>query len=284
MPELPEVETTARGILPHIEGQVIARVIIRQRKLRFPIPLDLEKILQGVTITKVKRVAKYLLLESSSGTLILHLGMSGTLRIFTQYQPPKKHDHVDIEFANHKILRFNDPRRFGSLLWTMDEPLSHPLLKSCGVEPLTKQFSGHYLWSITREKKISIKALLMNHKMVSGIGNIYATEALHASGIFPDLSAHLVTLEKCHDLVKSIKDILKLAIKRGGTTLKDFTDSTGKPGYFANQLKVYGRAGLPCFTCRTTLDSMIIAQRSTVYCPCCQFDVPLLQSRIFRQV
>jgi formamidopyrimidine-DNA glycosylase len=270
MPELPEVETTLRGITPHIDQQTIAKVIVRQPRLRWPISTEMPQDLLGQTIISLTRRAKYLLLTTHAGTLAIHLGMSGTLRILTQHQAPGKHDHVDLIFAHGKILRFMDPRRFGAFLWIKDNPEQHPLLHHLGVEPLHKDFSAKYLWNKTRGKSITIKSLLMDSKIVVGIGNIYAAEALFMARIHPTTPANSLTIKRLANLVIAIKQILRHAIKKGGTTLKDFTDSNGKPGYFATQLKVYGRDGLPCVICRARLHLVKIGQRSTVYCKRCQ--------------
>ncbi len=270
MPELPEVETTLRGILPHIKQQTIAKVVVRQHRLRWPVPSHLHQVLLGKTITDIERRAKYLLIKIPGGSILIHLGMSGHLRILMKEHPPNKHDHIDIIFLNHKILRFADPRRFGAFLWIAGDPHEHLLLKNLGIEPLMKNFSGKYLYAKAQGRTMPIKSLLMDNKIVTGIGNIYATEALFAAGIHPRAPAQSLSLEQFNSLTKSIKKILRHAIKKGGTTLKDFINSDGKPGYFSNQLKAYGRAGLPCIICDTKLQSMKIGQRSTVYCKQCQ--------------
>lgn len=270
MPELPEVETTRCGILPHIIQKTISKIVVRQYQLRWRIPANVQQILPGKTIIKVERRAKYLLLKTQGGTILIHLGMSGHLRVLAEGVPPNKHDHVDLVFQNKKILRFTDPRRFGAFLWLEGDPQQHALLKNLGLEPLTKSFTGKYLWLQTRNSKIPIKSLLMNNKVVTGVGNIYAAEALFAAGIHPTTPTKLLSRERLELLVQAIKKILRHAVRRGGTTLKDFINSEGKPGYFSNQLKVYGRAGQPCVVCHTTLESMQIGQRSTVYCKHCQ--------------
>lgn len=270
MPELPEVETTLRGILPHIEQQTIVKTIVREHRLRWAIPTNLAQILLGKSIVNVARRAKYLLLNLHDGTIIIHLGMSGCLRILTNDAPPNKHDHVDIVLHNKKILRFTDPRRFGAFLWVEGNPHCHPLLKNLGIEPLTKNFTGRYLWQQAKNRSVSIKSFLMDNKIVTGIGNIYATEALFAAGIHPATPANSLSIACLEKLANTSKQILRFAIKRGGTTLKDFINSDGQPGYFSNQLKVYGRRGLPCLTCNRPLQLMQIGQRSTVYCECCQ--------------
>lgn len=270
MPELPEVETTLRGIAPYIQHQIITDVIVRKHQLRWPIPTNIKQLLVGQSILDLQRRGKYLLLQTEQHIVIIHLGMSGVLRIFTS-EPPKadKHDHVDILFNNNTILRFTDPRRFGALL-LMHKNSEHTLLKNLGVEPLSKNFNAKYLWSKARNKKVSIKSFLMNHHIVTGIGNIYATEALFAAKIDPTIPAKSLTFIQIKVLVKHIKKILQKAIKRGGTTLKDFLNSNGKPGYFSNHLKVYGREGLPCVICNTTIQTKKIGQRTTAYCKRCQ--------------
>jgi formamidopyrimidine-DNA glycosylase len=269
MPELPEVETTLRGIEPYIIGNTVQAVVIRHYGLRWPIPHDLPEKLQGQVIQQVKRRAKYLLLETQTGSAILHLGMSGRLQVLNQARSAQKHDHVDIQFANQIILRFTDPRRFGALLWT-ENTATHPLLQQLGVEPFDPTFSGKYLWLRAQNKKISIKSFIMDNKIVVGVGNIYAAESLFLAGITPMVPAQSISLDQFQQLAKSIKLILRQAIKQGGTTLKDFMNSEGKPGYFSQSLKVYGRAGLPCFQCGTLLTLVRIGQRSTVFCQRCQ--------------
>jgi len=271
MPELPEVETTLRGISSHILHQKIKQVTVRHHGLRWPIPHNVANILKNKIIQQTKRRAKYLLLETAQGTLILHLGMSGSLRILSRSTVPAgKHDHFDIEFANQKILRFTDPRRFGAILWTEEDPFLHPLLKTLGPEPLDRAFSGYYLWQRAQGKKTPIKSFLMNNKIVVGVGNIYAAESLFAAGIHPEALAEKVSLARYEKLATAVKKILRKAIKHGGTTLKDFVDSDGKPGYFRLQLQVYGRDQLPCFHCNTMLKAICLAQRTTVFCEKCQ--------------
>ena len=270
MPELPEVETTVRGILPHIKQQTIARVVVREHRLRWPVTPNIQSILQNQVIDDVLRRAKYLLFKTASGTLILHLGMSGHLRVLTENARVGKHDHIDIVFFNKKILRFTDPRRFGACLWVEGDPNHHTLLRHLGVEPLTQNLSGKYLLKCAQNRKIPIKTFIMDNKIVTGIGNIYAAEALFEANIHPKKPARSLSLIQWNKLVKAIKKILKNAIQRGGTTLKDFLNSDGKPGYFSNQLQVYGRANLPCVKCKNTLKSIKLGQRSTVYCIKCQ--------------
>lgn len=270
MPELPEVETTLRGIKPHVAGQSIKEIIVRFPTLRWPIPKQLNKLLKNQPLLNLRRRGKYLLFEFTPGTLILHLGMSGRLRVLTEALPPKKHDHVDIVFTNGTYLRFTDPRRFGALLFTKDDPNDHPLLKHLGPEPLTAKFTGNYLYTKAEGRKIPLKSFIMDSKIVTGVGNIYATEALFAAKIKPHKPAGKVSLEQYQALAASIKMILKQAITKGGTTLKDFMKSDGSPGYFSIELQVYGKSGKPCPRCSTTLTASRLGQRSTVYCSACQ--------------
>lgn len=270
MPELPEVETTLNGVNPHILKGKIAKIVIRQARLRWPIPNAVKILLPGQIIRNTRRRGKYMLLETAAGTLILHLGMSGSLRILTTETPPQKHDHVDIIFSNQICLRFRDPRRFGAILWTTKDPLTHPLLADLGPEPLEPGFSGKYLSQRAQNKKVPVKSFIMDSKIVVGVGNIYAAEALFAAGIHPEKAAGKVSPAHYDALVKAIKKILKAAIKQGGTTLKDFVNSDGKKGYFSIQLKAYGRGGLPCIECKTPLTEIRQGQRSTVYCSKCQ--------------
>jgi formamidopyrimidine-DNA glycosylase len=276
MPELPEVETTLRGLKPHLEGQIIQGMVIRHTKLRWPIPLHLKTTVRQRQVHQLSRRGKYLLLHVDNGTIIMHLGMSGSLRLLTQMTPAQSHDHMDILLANNQVLRYTDPRRFGTILWTAENPQEHRLLNTLGVEPLSKDFTAQYLQQKTIGRSTPIKSWIMNSKMVTGIGNIYATEALFLASIHPITPSRTLTDRQYHQLVLSIKKILRLAIKKGGTTLKDFVDSTGKPGYFAQQLKVYGRSGLPCVQCNTVLHAFMLQQRTTVVCSVCQPQNPPL--------
>ncbi|WP_027149769.1 bifunctional DNA-formamidopyrimidine glycosylase/DNA-(apurinic or apyrimidinic site) lyase [Methylobacter tundripaludum] len=270
MPELPEVETTCRGIAPHIEGQIIKQVIIRQPKLRWPVPETLSQTLTGLSIQSVSRRAKYLLFSTTSGTVLLHLGMSGSLRIMSTDQTVGKHDHIDFIFNDGTILRFNDPRRFGAVLWTTEPAEEHQLLKNLGPEPLLPDFNGELLYSLSRNRKIAVKSFIMDSHIVVGVGNIYANEALFMAGIQPTRQAGKVSLARYQKLAECIRVVLQQAIQQGGTTLRDFVNEAGKPGYFQQQLKVYGRAGLPCVGCNQPLTEIRIANRSTVFCGGCQ--------------
>lgn len=270
MPELPEVETIMQGLIPHIKGLTIQQVIIRQPQLRWPVPLDLNDQLQQQKIIHLSRRGKYLLIQMATGTLIIHLGMSGSLRVLPQDSPPTRHDHLDIILSDNKLLRYNDPRRFGAILMTEDNPETHTLLKSLGPEPLDPLFNGAWLKKAALKRQVAIKPFIMNSKIVTGIGNIYAAEALFLAKIHPLTEAGKLTQQQCEQLVKSIKEVLQSAISQGGTTLKDFVNSDGKPGYFSQKLHVYGRTNLPCTTCGSPLQSLLLGQRSTVFCGQCQ--------------
>ncbi len=269
MPELPEVEVSKQGISPWLLGHTVTRVVVRTPSLRWPIPSEIQQLV-GCPIERVERRAKYLLLYSTLGTAILHLGMSGRLRILPIGAAVEKHDHVDIELDNGKLLRLNDARRFGALLWTRDAPETHPLLAALGPEPLTAAFHGEYLYQRCRRKHSAIKPWLMDNHLVVGVGNIYANESLFASGIDPRRGASTLSLEECERLVVEVKAVLERAIRQGGTTLKDFTRADGRPGYFVQELQVYGRAGQACVRCGHPLEELRQGQRTTVYCPVCQ--------------
>ena len=270
MPELPEVETIMRGLSPHLEGLIIQEVIIRQAQLRWSIPAHLNAFLKQQKILGLRRRGKYLLIQVTTGTLIIHLGMSGSLRLLQHFTLPGRHDHVDIVLSDNKRLRYNDPRRFGAILIAEGDPFHHGLLQSLGIEPLDPNFNGNYLKQAALRRRVSIKSFIMNSKIVTGIGNIYAAEALFLAQIHPLTEAGQLSQEQCDRLIQSIKDVLQAAILQGGTSLKDFVNSEGKPGYFSQKLKVYGRAGLPCLICNTPLQSIQLGQRGTVFCKCCQ--------------
>lgn len=270
MPELPEVETTCNGIAPLITGCEIAELILRTGKLRWPLDAGLCRTLPGQTVKAVTRRAKYLLLECDNGSLILHLGMSGSLRVVEAGATENKHDHIDLIFTNGLCLRFNDPRKFGALLWCTGEPAEHPLLAGLGPEPLSESLSGDYLWKASRKRKIAVKPFIMDQKLVVGVGNIYASEALFRAGIRPDLAAGKVSRDRYRKLSAAIKEILVEAIKAGGTTIADFRQADGKPGYFEQQLRVYGREGEPCPNCGRSIKCVRLGQRSTYFCCDCQ--------------
>ena len=270
MPELPEVETTRRGIAPWVEGRVVEVVTVRQYSLRWPIPDYLGSRLEGQQFLRTDRRGKYLLLETGAGCLLVHLGMSGSLRLVERDVESGKHDHLDISLDSGKILRYHDPRRFGAVLWVEGAPLSHPLLASLGPEPLSDDFSASYLYERARKRSVPIKSFVMDSKVVVGVGNIYANEALFMAGILPTRKAGSISRARMAVLVAKIKAVLERAIRSGGTTLRDFVGGDGKPGYFAQELQVYGRGGQPCHLCQLPLIEIRIGQRSTVYCRKCQ--------------
>ena len=276
MPELPEVETTLRGLSPHLSGQCIKQIIIRNPHLRWPIPANLPGILRKQTIRSLHRRAKYLLLQCDSGTLILHLGMSGSLRVLPDYTPAEKHDHFDLILENGTLMRLRDPRRFGAVLWHPEpagnqrDIAQHPLLAQLGPEPLLEDFDAQYLYAATRKRRAAIKQVIMDSHVVVGVGNIYASESLFHAGIRPQLAACKLSLARCARLVQTIRETLSASIAQGGSTLRDFTDSDGKPGYFQQNYFVYGRTGEACRTCGTKIRQIVQGQRSTFYCPVCQ--------------
>lgn len=269
MPELPEVETTRRGIAPYCEGQTISRVTVRNSNLRWPVPEDLAQRLEGQIIRSVDRRAKYLFLNLDEGSVIVHLGMSGSLRVITDTTPPLTHDHIELALATGATLRFNDPRRFGCWLWSDSAP-SHPLIANLGPEPLSADFNGPMLFRLSRSKQTPVKSFIMDNHVVVGVGNIYANEALFKAGIHPKRKAGRISLDRYHRLAEAIRETLSAAILMGGTTLRDFVNSDGKPGYFAQSLLVYGRTGEPCKECGAPLKEIRMNNRSTVYCPRCQ--------------
>jgi formamidopyrimidine-DNA glycosylase len=270
MPELPEVETTRRGIAPHVEGKIVSNIIVRQAKLRWPISPEISNLLPGLTIKQVTRRAKYLLIGTDKGTLIIHLGMSGSLRVINANTPAEKHEHIDIIFNDDKCLRYKDPRRFGCLLWSSEPIEEHKLIKHLGPEPLSNDFDIADFYLKAKSKRVPIKSLIMDGHIVVGVGNIYASEALFLSGIHPKRAANNISKERLMRLVIAIKDILAQAIEQGGTTLKDFVNSEGNPGYFQQTLNVYGRAKQPCTRCKNPIKQIVIGQRSTFYCSNCQ--------------
>ena len=303
MPELPEVETTRRGLAPHLEGRRVIGVTLRRPDLRWPIPPEIEMLLPSQTIVSIRRRAKYLLMDTAAGSALWHLGMSGSLRVLAADTPVRAHDHVDVVIAGDaaasaaaptpalprsrgreqsvrgselnahvgemRVLRFNDPRRFGCLLW---QPLgeTHELLRGLGPEPLSDDFSGELLFERSRGRKVPVKAFLMDQKIVVGVGNIYAAEALFAAGVSPLRAAGKVSRERYDAIATEIRRILTYAIARGGTTLRDFISPDGAPGYFEQELSAYGRGGEPCPRCGRPLKQAMLAQRATVWCGHCQ--------------
>lgn len=271
MPELPEVETTCRGIRPHITGKTIAKVIIRQNQLRWPVTEKLAESLPGQIIQNVDRRAKYLLLKTNKAdTIMIHLGMSGSLRIVNTECAPGKHDHVDFVFSHDTVLRYNDTRRFGAIMLTSNPIHLHQLVFSLGPEPLSDEFTGKHLFDLSKNRKSRIKSFIMDSHNVVGVGNIYASESLFMAGIHPARQAGRISLKRYEKLSECIKQVLQQAIEQGGTTLRDFVNEQGKPGYFQQSLSVYGRAGEACIQCSSAIKQMKIAQRASFYCSSCQ--------------
>lgn len=269
MPELPEVETTRRGIQPHIQGKTVSGVVIRQPKLRWPIPAGLPELLRRRKLRTIGRRGKYLLLHFNNGCLLMHLGMSGSLRILPASTPPDRHDHFDLVFGQ-QCLRLHDPRRFGAVLWAEEAVEKHPLIAHLGPEPLSEAFSAEYLFRRSRKRKVTVKQFIMDGKTVVGVGNIYANEALFRAGILPTRSCGSISRKRYERLVPAIKEILATAIECGGTTLQDFVQSDGKPGYFAQKLQIYGRDGEACPGCGQKIRHTTLGQRSSYYCNRCQ--------------
>ncbi len=268
MPELPEVEVSRLGVSPFLVGNTITKVEIRERRMRWPIPEDVS-LVEGQQVLSVRRRAKYLLIDTDKGSLILHLGMSGKLRVIDEATPVVKHDHVDIVLNTGKCLRFNDPRRFGAVLFQLPEA-TLPLFEHLGPEPLTEDFDDNRLFTLSRKRKGPVKNFIMDNAIVVGVGNIYANEALFLAGIDPRRAAGNISAQRYQMLTQTIKQVLAKAIEQGGTTLKDFAQTDGKPGYFAQHLAVYGRKGEPCDVCGKPIQNKIIGQRNTFFCVQCQ--------------
>lgn len=269
MPELPEVETTRRGLVPHVLGQKVTAVRIYDRRLRWPVPGDLAKKLVGSVVDSIDRRSKYLLFRTTAGVLIVHLGMTGSLRLYEHAPPRRPHDHVDIRFGNGRVLRYHDPRRFGAMLWSATHD-THALLARLGPEPLEAAFTADYLHGALRRRTGAIKPALMNSDVVVGVGNIYASEALFRAGIRPTLRANRLAKTRCERLIVAVRETLSAAIARGGSTLRDYVDSDGRAGNFQLDYFVYGRAGQPCRVCGTRIRATRQAGRATTYCPTCQ--------------
>ena len=267
MPELPEVETTLKGIKPFVNEQKIARLIVRQGSLRWPVTEGIDSIVKGQTIIALSRRAKYLIMQLERGSMLVHLGMSGSLRVVTANAEWRKHDHIELQLVNGACLRYHDPRRFGSWLWCLSD---HPQLANLGPEPLSNDFNGGLLWRKAKGRKIAVKPFIMDNKIVVGVGNIYASEALFRSGIRPDRPAGKISKQRYEVLGGHIKGVLSAAIEQGGTTLLDFVNSSGEPGYFQQTLAVYGRGSKGCVTCAGVLKEIRLGQRSSVFCPQCQ--------------
>lgn len=270
MPELPEVETTRRGIAPLVAGREVIAVTVRETRMRQPVPADLAALLTGQVLLDVERRAKYLLFRFVEGTLIVHLGMSGSLRIVPPATPFKKHDHIEIRFAGDRRLRFHDPRRFGLMIWTPDEIQAHALIAHLGPEPWDQRFDARYLHAGARHRRAAVKNYIMDGRIVVGVGNIYASEALYRARVHPKRAAGRVSLARYTLIVDAIREVLTEAIEVGGTTLRDFVKSDGEPGYFRLQLNVYGRTGEACPNCGDAIRQAVIGQRSSFYCPRCQ--------------
>ena len=270
MPELPEVETTRRGIASVVTGQAITTVTVRDRRLRWPIPAGFENAVAGRRILGVERRAKYLLLRTDGGTLLIHLGMSGSLRAVDGGPPARLHDHVELGLANGMLLRFNDPRRFGSFHYVTGDVSQHPLLATLGPEPLAEDFTAELLFRRSRRRKVAVKQFIMDAHVVVGVGNIYASEALFRAGIRPGRAAGRLTLADCGRLVQAIRNVLAAAIESGGTTLRDYVNAAGLPGYFRQRLFVYERRDQPCRRCSTAIRARVQGGRATYWCPKCQ--------------
>jgi formamidopyrimidine-DNA glycosylase len=270
MPELPEVETTRRGLVAHMEGVRIDHAVVRERRMRLPIPRALPQCVAGLTIRALTRRAKYLLLDCGAGTLIVHLGMSGRLWLVDKDTPVEKHDHFDLVLANGKVVRLRDPRRFGLVLWQTGDVLRHPLLASLGPEPLSADFNGAALYNVTRKRGAAIKLVIMDSHVVVGVGNIYASEALFRAGISPRVAARRLTRERCDVLANTIRETLSEAIVAGGSSIRDYVGSDGMAGNFQSHFAVYDREGQPCNRCGTTIKRLQQGQRSTFYCRQCQ--------------
>ena len=270
MPELPEVETTLRGIAPYLTGTRIIRLLVRDRRLRLPISEEIEKRVEGQRVLGLRRRGKYLLVELHAGTLLIHLGMSGSLRILPSDTPAGKHDHLDLILDSGRCLRLRDPRRFGVFLWTPEPPEGHTLLRRLGPEPLEDMFDGDYLHALSRGRRSAVKAFVMDGTVVVGVGNIYANESLFMAGIHPARTCSRVGRDRYRRLAAAIKQVLTSAIEQGGTSLRDFVQEDGSPGYFSFALQVYGQAGKPCPGCGEPIHQRRIGQRSSFFCPRCQ--------------
>lgn len=270
MPELPEVETTRRGIAPHVTGRRVVRIDVYDSRLRWPVPADLDALMRGRTIDRVDRRSKYLLLHAGESALLVHLGMTGTLRVFRDPPPRRAHDHIDIVLDDGALLRYRDPRRFGAMLWIPASHRGHPLLDALGPEPFDARFDAGYLWRTTRTRRAAIKLVLMDNHVVTGVGNIYANEALFRAGIHPAAHANRLSKARLHCLVVAVRDVLNAAIAKGGSTLRDFVGSDGASGYFQLEYFVYAREGEPCRACGTRVRQMRQGARSSFYCPRCQ--------------
>ena len=270
MPELPEVETTVNGIRPYLQDHIIAKLLIRERRLRWPVEPSLEEKVEGERILRLYRRGKYIAIELARGGMIINLGMSGSMRVLLEPAPPQKHDHFDIVNQHGQVIRYRDPRKFGCLLYSEGEIYNHPRLVGLGVEPLTDEFDGSLLYLKSRTRNVAVKTFIMDAAIVVGVGNIYASEALFLSGIHPLRKCSRISRPRYNMLAGSIRDVLEKAIAKGGTTLQDFVGVDGSPGYFEQKLRVYGRQGKPCYRCSMVIKKRVIGQRSTYYCSACQ--------------
>jgi formamidopyrimidine-DNA glycosylase len=271
MPELPEVETTRRGLLPHVVGRRIANVVVRNPNLRWPVPRDLAKRLRGEEVLDIRRRGKYLLFDCPHGHLLVHLGMSGRLSLVPAQSPARLHDHVDLELEGDGLLRLTDPRRFGAMLWIgARAEAKHALLAGLGLEPFGPEFGGAALHRLARGRKVAVKQFLMNSRMVTGVGNIYASEALHEAGVHPLRGTGRISAARWERIAAAIRSTFERALNAGGSTLRDFAGADGRAGYFQNEFRVYGREGDPCPRCGGTIRALRQGQRSTFYCPGCQ--------------
>ncbi|MEO5676288.1 MAG: bifunctional DNA-formamidopyrimidine glycosylase/DNA-(apurinic or apyrimidinic site) lyase [Usitatibacter sp.] len=269
MPELPEVETTRRGLLPHLLGRRVRGAVVRNGSLRWPVTRDLGRKLRGEEVLAIRRRGKYLLFDFPHGHLLVHLGMSGRLSLLPDEAPVRVHDHVDVQLEGRQVLRLTDPRRFGAVLW-MRDPARHALLRDLGLEPLEAEFTGEALSVLARGRSVAVKQFLMNGHIVTGVGNIYAAEALFRAGIHPLRSVARISRGRWDRLAAAVRETLEAALAAGGTTLRDFASADGAPGYFRGQCAVYGREGKPCIRCGTPIRARRQGQRSTFYCPACQ--------------
>jgi formamidopyrimidine-DNA glycosylase len=270
VPELPEVETTRRGVAPHVEHQKVTAVRVYDRRLRWPVPRDLPRRLVGRTVDRIERRSKYLLFRLGEDTLIVHLGMTGSLRVFSEAPPKQAHDHVDLEFSSGIVLRYRDPRRFGAVLWSPASKREHRLLAALGPEPFSREFNAEHLRRATRGRRSAIKLALMDNRLVVGVGNIYASESLFRAGIRPQRAANRISRARFSRLVDAVRETLTEAIAKGGSTLRDYVDSRGERGYFQLDYFVYGRAGEPCRVCSTPIRTVRLGGRASFFCPRCQ--------------
>jgi formamidopyrimidine-DNA glycosylase len=270
MPELPEVETTRRGLLPHVLGRRFRGAVVRNASLRWPVPRDLSRSLRGEEVLDIRRRGKYLLFDCRKGHLLVHLGMSGRLSIIERDLPPRLHDHVDLQLEGEKSLRLTDPRRFGAMLWLKGPAEDHALIRGLGIEPLESAFTGAALHRLARDRRVAVKQFLMNGRIVTGVGNIYASEALFQAGVHPMRSTGQISAARWERIALAVRATLERALAAGGSTLRDFASAEGRPGYFQHEFSVYGREVEPCLKCATPIKALRQGQRSTYYCPRCQ--------------